>query len=226
MPHPVPCPHCGLVSYVPDSWGNAGFICPNCNQPVNPPKVPRARPAPPRARPVRRRQPRAAGHWEKYHLVYLVAVAVVVIAWVVAIIPIPADKPQTGASDSVREAPAPVQRPRGPAVELLDQWASPFTTAAGQHTLRVGIRFRNTGDRPVRKVKGIIRVYDADGNEIRGGTGGLDYTLYAAFDDAPGVLPGETYSTPSGQGFILTGPRPAKLGMQLTSASEDGIPTD
>jgi len=57
--------------------------------------------------------------------------------------------------------------------------------------------WKNTGTTPIRAIEAKFTFRNAAQQII----GTNDYTLYAEFDSAPGVLPGATYTTPAGQGF-------------------------
>lgn len=61
--------------------------------------------------------------------------------------------------------------------------------------------WKNTGDTPIRMVAAEIKPVNADGSPRQS----FHYTLYAEFDDSPGVAPGETYTTKPGHGFKLPG---------------------
>ena len=54
----------------------------------------------------------------------------------------------------------------------------------------------------------------------------LDYTIYAAFNDRPGIAPGETYIEPQGEGYIVpsaNGVLPTRATAIITKVSERGI---
>jgi hypothetical protein len=82
--------------------------------------------------------------------------------------------------------------------EFVSAKLAPFKNAAnGKMGQEVIATWRNVGDAPVRAVDANIKLRDPNGNIIDSFT----YTIYAEFDDAPGVLPGETYTTKAGNGF-------------------------
>lgn len=231
MPRTELCPHCFKVTHLPGGWAGEVFVCPYCDRATlaDPPQRPL------RARPVKRHPLRAVVVYRRERLLpnCLIAAAVLAGVWAVgsvfgAFIDAGSKHAQESADRREKNDPPPREStPAGPSVQVVDFRAIPGTDAAGRDVLRVGFAFRNTGDRPVRKVKGIIRAYDANGSEVPGGSDGLDYTMYAAFNDEPGILPGETYQTPSGKGYILPrGGRHAEFKFQLTSVSEEGIPTN
>ena len=63
------------------------------------------------------------------------------------------------------------------------------------------VDWKNTGSTPIRVVKADIVAYDASGAELASGT--KDYTIYAASNSQSGIVAGETYAEPSGEGFVL-----------------------
>lgn len=122
-----------------------------------------------------------------------------------------------------REAAAKRKREERVAVELVQARLEPFRTAAGDDTQIVGVDWKNTGNRPVRAVHANIKAFDAQGRELYSAP---NYTIYAVFNDRPGVAPGETYTKPKGEGHVLPPllPRPAtRVTVEITKAEEKGL---
>ncbi|QDV25867.1 hypothetical protein [Aureliella helgolandensis] len=87
-------------------------------------------------------------------------------------------------------------------VELIDAQLAPFKNAAnGKMGQEVLTTWKNTGDISVRVVDAEITSLNDDGSTRET----FNYTLFAEFDDSPGVLPGETHETEPGRGFKLPG---------------------
>ncbi len=86
--------------------------------------------------------------------------------------------------------------------EFVSAKLAPFKNAAnGKLGQEVLATWKNVGDTPVRIVDASIKSREPNGNMIDS----FNYVIYAEFDDAPGVLPGETYTTKAGNGFKLPG---------------------
>ncbi len=73
----------------------------------------------------------------------------------------------------------------------------------GKRMQQVHVTWENTGTTPIRVVDADIISRDSVGNILER----HNYTIYAEFDHSPGVRPGEIYTTPAGEGFILSGYR-------------------
>ena len=71
--------------------------------------------------------------------------------------------------------------------------------ATGKKMLMMIVMLKNNGSTPVRVVDADITWSDAAGNVIRM----QNYTIYAEFDSAPGIVPGGTWKTRKGEGFII-----------------------
>lgn len=71
----------------------------------------------------------------------------------------------------------------------------------GQRLPMAYVTWKNTGMTPIRVVRADIVHVDSRGNVL---DAVKDYTIYAAWNDSPGVQPGETYTDPPGRGYILT----------------------
>jgi len=114
------------------------------------------------------------------------------------------------------------QRPRL-SVDLVNTRVEPFRTAQGLDTKMVYVDWKNTGNRPVRAVYANIKAFDRQGRELYSAS---DYTIYAVFDNKPGIAPTETYSEPNGEGHILPTrlPMPAiRVTVEITRAKEKGL---
>ncbi len=96
---------------------------------------------------------------------------------------VPKDKSNSGNSLTVRSS------------KLVD-FVSPAT---GQKMLMMMVTLKNNGSTPVRVVEADITWSDAAGNVIEM----RNYTIYAEFDSAPGIVPGGTWKTQKGEGFII-----------------------
>jgi hypothetical protein len=87
-------------------------------------------------------------------------------------------------------------------VEVLDVKLVPFKMATnGKMGQEILTTWKNKGDKPVRVVYAEFTTYYEDGR-IREQ---MEYTLYATFDDRPGVRPGATHRTKPREGFLLSG---------------------
>ena len=106
-------------------------------------------------------------------------------------------KSSTAETSTSQKAPS-----KMPKVELLEAKLAPFKNAAnGKMGQEVLTKWKNTGESTVRVVDAEIKSLNADGST----RDSFNYTLYAEFDDSPGVLPGETHVTEAGRGFKLPG---------------------
>lgn len=78
--------------------------------------------------------------------------------------------------------------------------------------------WKNTGDTPVRAIDATFTFRDKNKKVI----GSYEYTLYAVFDSQPGVLPGSTYTTPTGEGFLFPSPnvKAATVEVSITRVQE------
>lgn len=93
--------------------------------------------------------------------------------------------------------------------------------ATGQKMLLMIVTLKNNGSTPVRVVDADITWSDAAGNVI----GMHNYTIYAASDSAPGIIPGGTWTTRKGEGFIIAygpgiGEKATTVKVKITKASE------
>lgn len=102
---------------------------------------------------------------------------------------------------SVNGGPIPSSTAKNTEVELLDVKLEPFKSPSGETFQEVLTAWKNTGNTTVRVVDARIKPL-AVGGLVRDT---FHYTLYADFDDYPGVAPGTTYVTPPGRGFKLPG---------------------
>jgi hypothetical protein len=111
------------------------------------------------------------------------------------------------------------------AVELLDaqlaQFKYPADGKTGQEVLTTWI---NNGDVPIRVVDATITTLNEDGSTRET----FNYTLFAEFDDSPGVKPGATHVTEPGRGFKLPGfeglpgyAPASSVKVQITSVAEE-----
>lgn len=99
----------------------------------------------------------------------------------------------------------------------------PFRAAAGFDTQMVYVDWLNTGDRPVRRVSAQIRVFDARGVEVYEVP---SYPIYAVSSDRPGVPPGHSRFTPTGEGFMLAitpGLSAVRATAEITNVGEAGF---
>lgn len=102
-----------------------------------------------------------------------------------------------------------------------------FTNPAGREFAQLRVSWKNTGSRPARAVYARIEVVDEFGNELIGGTGGRGYPIFAVAESAPGVAPGETFTLPTGEGYLIP-MQPAitrgtaRYSVHITRVREDG----
>ena len=66
---------------------------------------------------------------------------------------------------------------------------------------KVLVSWKNIGSTEIRVVDASITHSDSFDNLL----GTHDYTIFARSDSMPGVAPGETYTTPESDGFVLPG---------------------
>jgi len=85
--------------------------------------------------------------------------------------------------------------------EIVRGRLEPFVTAQGESAQIVMVDWQNTGSTTIRAVFADINAYDAEGNKLD--SSAPDYCIYACADSSPGISPGETYTIPDGQGFVL-----------------------
>lgn len=106
------------------------------------------------------------------------------------------------AKDEVAKAKAapPAENARH-AVTISAIRIEPYQTSTGAQTHMVYTDWKNTGNRPVRALSATIKVYDGSGRLLENLPGMFLYS--AASNDRPGIAPGETRITPTGQGKIL-----------------------
>lgn len=115
------------------------------------------------------------------------------------------------------------RRPGKPSAEVVNVQLVPFSSPAGFDTQHVAIDWKNTGDRPVRTVRANIKAFNSQGEVVYSVS---DYTIYAVFDDRPGVAPGETHIKPAGQGFALppdAGAKAVRATAEITRVEEKGM---
>jgi hypothetical protein len=87
-------------------------------------------------------------------------------------------------------------------VEVLDVKLVPFKLASnGKMGQEILTTWKNKGDKPVRVVYAEFTAYYEDGTICEQ----IEYTLFATFDDRPGVRPGAIHRTKPGEGYKLTG---------------------
>jgi hypothetical protein len=115
-------------------------------------------------------------------------------------------------------------RNAGPAAKVARVRVVPFTTVSGVHTQMVLIDWRNTGRTTIRAVDADIIPYDAQGNRLEL-SGATDKPIYAVDDSSPGIAPGEKYTEPMGQGYILGWvgvAEAARVEVRITEVVESG----
>lgn len=117
------------------------------------------------------------------------------------------------------------QNDGGGSIEIVNVRVEPYRTANGFDTVMIYVDWKNTGSRPVRVVDAKINAFDAAGNAVEV-MPVRDYTIYAVFNDRPGITPGETYIEPQGEGFVApkpTGGMPTRATARITKVSDRGI---
>jgi hypothetical protein len=85
-----------------------------------------------------------------------------------------------------------------PSATILSSALVDFVDDKGNKTQKVVVRWKNSGMTPIRAIDAEITHWDASGELL----GKYNYTIFATFDDEPGVAPGEINTT---RGFILPG---------------------
>ena len=103
--------------------------------------------------------------------------------------------------------------------EVLRSRLVPFDSPNSKWPMQMVITtWRNTGHGPIRDVEARFKFRDRNKQilAIR------DYTLYAAYDDEPGIQPGKSYTTPKGEGYIFFDPleKPHSVDVEILSVSE------
>lgn len=89
--------------------------------------------------------------------------------------------------------------PRITDIEVISVSLADYTIPGGNSFKQVKVAFRNTGKHPIRTVDAEISWFDSDEKPI----GSANYTIYAEFNNEPGILPGETYTPKDTEGFLL-----------------------
>jgi hypothetical protein len=99
-------------------------------------------------------------------------------------------------------APSKESSPRGqPKAEIIKTRLVPFVTAQGKSAQMVLTDWKNTGMEPIKEVYADISAYDERGNLLSASV--KDYCIFAVESDSKAIKPGETYTEPDGEGFIL-----------------------
>ncbi len=99
-------------------------------------------------------------------------------------------------------SPKPNEATANSSAELLESRLVLFRNAAnGKMGQEVLATWKNNGTTPVRVVDAQITSINDDGTT----RDTFNFTLYAEFDNRPGVAPGATYTTEPGRGFKLPG---------------------
>jgi len=111
---------------------------------------------------------------------------------------------------------------RGPAAVVVRARLVPFSRAQSVGTQMVLVDWRNTGTTTIRAVDADIITFDARGRRLE--SGAKNKPIYAVSDSSPGIAPGETYTEPNGEGFILAPDftRAARVRVKITEVVESG----
>jgi len=127
------------------------------------------------------------------NLIVLVLLAVIGIAWL-----------GRRSGDQPRTEPPPPSRPKelpnDGRAELVSAEIRPWMNPEGKEFQKVYVTWKNVGDVPIRTVKAVLRLYDADGNFLVDQPANL---LYSVSMDDPGIAVGETHVAPEGRGEPL-----------------------
>ena len=86
------------------------------------------------------------------------------------------------------------------------------------------VDWKNTGTTTIRAVDADIIPYDVRGNKLEL-SGATDKPIYAVDDSSPGIAPGEKYTEPMGQGYILGWvgvAEAARVEVRITEVVESG----
>lgn len=90
----------------------------------------------------------------------------------------------------------------------------------GRKMQMVIVTLKNTGSTPVRGVQATIISRDASGKIVTR----ENFSIFAEFDSSPGIAPGQTWTTPKGEGYILpnygVGTRAKKAEVRITEVLE------
>ena len=87
--------------------------------------------------------------------------------------------------------------------EVTSSRLVPFKSSASKYPLQmVMTTWKNTEMTPIRAIEAEFTFRDKNNRVIET----VEYTLYAASDSDAGVAPGETYTTPRGEGFVFINP--------------------
>jgi hypothetical protein len=106
-----------------------------------------------------------------------------------------------------------------PTAELLQYTITPWTQPdTKQHWQRLNVVWKNTGKVPIRSVEADVVMYDESGKLIYK----FEYCTYAVSDNEPGILPGETYTTPPNEGNLLQ-QGTVKVDVQITTVVEKDV---
>ncbi|MCA9070739.1 MAG: hypothetical protein KDA84_17535 [Planctomycetaceae bacterium] len=106
-----------------------------------------------------------------------------------------------------------------PKVEFISSEIRPFTNPMGKQFKMVYVKWKNAGKIPVRIVDAHFKFYDRSGRVVQD----FDYTIYAVFNDAPGVQPGETYIDPEGEGHVIVDPNVSSVGVGISKVKSEGM---
>jgi hypothetical protein len=98
---------------------------------------------------------------------------------------------------------------------------TPWVTPNGVQAQMVLIDWANMGSSPIRAAYAEITAYDANGRVLDSSV--EDYCIYAVDGRSRGILPGETYLEPEGNGFVListdmTAAPPVRVEARITRA--------
>lgn len=84
-----------------------------------------------------------------------------------------------------------------PSAEITGTRIADWTNPEGKTFQMVYVDWKNTGNAPVKSLKANVAIYDASGAPIDNFT---NTTIYA---DNTGIAPGESYSEPPGEGYVV-----------------------
>lgn len=138
------------------------------------------------------------------------------------------DRPSEVSPIPARPDSIPITPQQQGSVEIVRVRAVPYVTAQGAQAQMVLVDWKNTGSTTIREVFADITAYDAGGNKLD--SGAQDYCIYAVFSSDPGISPGETYTEPEDEGYVLVNApditgfsAAAKVEVRITRASDGGI---
>ncbi len=84
------------------------------------------------------------------------------------------------------------------AIVVRNQLVGFISPENGQRMQMLSVTLKNTGLTPIRSVDARITYFDFSDKII----GTHKYSVYAKFDNEPGILPGHFWTTPKGEGII------------------------